>query len=163
MIKAEDFKWLDRVYHLFHLGSYLCLSGALTDCFLPLIKFHGFYSEYMWQYYNAHEVLSWFPGQSMSDCPLALRMSLVFPVLNHWLASNRRIHEIIMAIVWWCMWRFIRMSFGCRDVIALWLPKYQWISGDTHEYSFLCTWIFIRTELLPNFQFPIEFACLAYL
>ena len=36
MIKAEDFKWLDRVYHLFHLGSYLCLSGALTDCFLPL-------------------------------------------------------------------------------------------------------------------------------
>ena len=26
MIKAEDFKWLDRVYHLFHLGSYLCLS-----------------------------------------------------------------------------------------------------------------------------------------
>ena len=38
MIKAEDFKWLDRVYHLFHLGSYLCLSGALTDCFLPLTK-----------------------------------------------------------------------------------------------------------------------------
>ena len=38
MIKAEDFKWLDRVYHLFHLGSYLCLSGALTDCFLPLNK-----------------------------------------------------------------------------------------------------------------------------
>ena len=37
MIKAEDFKWLDRVYHLFHLGSYLCLSGALTDCFLPLV------------------------------------------------------------------------------------------------------------------------------
>ena len=37
MIKAEDFKWLDRVYHLFHLGSYLCLSVALTDCFLPLI------------------------------------------------------------------------------------------------------------------------------
>ena len=36
MKKAEDFKWLDRVYHLFHLGSYLCLSGALTDCFLPL-------------------------------------------------------------------------------------------------------------------------------
>ena len=36
MIKAEDFKWLDRVYHLFHLGSSLCLSGALTDCFLPL-------------------------------------------------------------------------------------------------------------------------------
>ena len=36
MIKAEDFKWLDWVYHLFHLGSYLCLSGALTDCFLPL-------------------------------------------------------------------------------------------------------------------------------
>ena len=35
MIKAEDFKWLDRVYHLFHLGSYMCLSGALTDCFLP--------------------------------------------------------------------------------------------------------------------------------
>ena len=35
MIKADDFKWLDRVYHLFHLGSYLCLSGALTDCFLP--------------------------------------------------------------------------------------------------------------------------------
>ena len=40
MIKAEDFKWLDRVYHLFHLGSYLCLSGALTDCFLPLM--HSF-------------------------------------------------------------------------------------------------------------------------
>ena len=38
MIKAEDFKWLDRVYHLFHLGSYLCLSGALTDCFLPMAK-----------------------------------------------------------------------------------------------------------------------------
>ena len=38
MIKAEDFKWLDRVYHLFHLGSYLCLSGALTDCFLPLLS-----------------------------------------------------------------------------------------------------------------------------
>ena len=36
MIKAEDFKWLDRVYHLFYLASYLCLSGALTDCFLPL-------------------------------------------------------------------------------------------------------------------------------
>ena len=36
MIKAEDFKWLDRVCHLFHLGSYLCLSGLLTDCFLPL-------------------------------------------------------------------------------------------------------------------------------
>ena len=36
MIKAEDFKWLDRVNHLFHLGSYLCLSGALTDCYLPL-------------------------------------------------------------------------------------------------------------------------------
>ena len=36
MIKAEAFKWLDRVYHLFHLGSYLCLSGALADCFLPL-------------------------------------------------------------------------------------------------------------------------------
>ena len=30
MIKAEDFKLLDRVYHLFHLGSYLCLSGAFT-------------------------------------------------------------------------------------------------------------------------------------
>ena len=38
MIKAEDFKWLDRVYHLFHLGSYLCLSGALTDCFLPFFR-----------------------------------------------------------------------------------------------------------------------------
>ena len=37
MIKAEDFKWLDRVYHLFHLGSYLCLSGELTDCFLPFV------------------------------------------------------------------------------------------------------------------------------
>ena len=36
MIKAEDFKWSDRVDHLFRLGSYLCLSGALTDCFLPL-------------------------------------------------------------------------------------------------------------------------------
>ena len=36
MIKAEGFKWLDRVYHLFYLASYLCLSGALTDCFLPL-------------------------------------------------------------------------------------------------------------------------------
>ena len=36
MIKAEDFKWLDRVYHLFHLGSHLCLSGALTDFFLQL-------------------------------------------------------------------------------------------------------------------------------
>ena len=23
-------------FKLFHLGSYLCLSGALTDCFLPL-------------------------------------------------------------------------------------------------------------------------------
>ena len=40
MIKAEDFKWLDRVYHLFHLGRYLCLSGALTDCFLPLENTH---------------------------------------------------------------------------------------------------------------------------
>ena len=38
MIKAEDFKWLDWVYHLFYLASYLCLSGALTDCFLPLGK-----------------------------------------------------------------------------------------------------------------------------
>ena len=38
MIKAEDFKWLDRVYHLFHLGIYLCLSRALTDCFLPLAR-----------------------------------------------------------------------------------------------------------------------------
>ena len=38
MIKAEDFKWLDQVYHLFHPGSYLCLSGALTDCFLPLVN-----------------------------------------------------------------------------------------------------------------------------
>ena len=28
MIKAEDFKWLDWVYHLFYLASYLCLSGA---------------------------------------------------------------------------------------------------------------------------------------
>ena len=26
-------------YHLFNLGSYLCLSGALTDCFLPLVHF----------------------------------------------------------------------------------------------------------------------------
>ena len=41
MIKAEDFKWLDQVYHSFHLGSYLCLSGALTDCFLPLHRFHS--------------------------------------------------------------------------------------------------------------------------
>ena len=40
MIKAEDFKWLDRVNHLFHLGSYLCLPGALTDCFLPLFPLH---------------------------------------------------------------------------------------------------------------------------
>ena len=38
MIKAEDFKWLDIVYHLLYLGSYLCLSRALTDCFLPLQK-----------------------------------------------------------------------------------------------------------------------------
>ena len=36
MIKAKDFKWWDRVYHLFYLASYLCLPGALTDCFLPL-------------------------------------------------------------------------------------------------------------------------------
>ena len=41
MIKAEDFKWLDRVYHLFHLGSNLCLSGELTDCFLPFLEVHG--------------------------------------------------------------------------------------------------------------------------
>ena len=36
-------------------------------------------------------------------------------------------------------------DIGCIEVIALWLPKYQWISGDTREYSFQCTWIFIRT------------------
>ena len=40
MIKAMDFKWLDRVYHLFYLGSYLCLSGTLTDCFLSLYLKH---------------------------------------------------------------------------------------------------------------------------
>ena len=34
MIKADDFKWLDIVYHLFYLGSYMCLTRALTDCFL---------------------------------------------------------------------------------------------------------------------------------
>ena len=28
-----------------------------------LIQILWFYSEYMWRYYNAHEVLSWFPGQ----------------------------------------------------------------------------------------------------
>ena len=51
----------------------------------------------------------------------------------------------------------------CREVIALWLPKYQWISGDAHEYS-------LEQELLPKFhnfdvgyQFAIEFACLAFL
>ena len=38
MIKADDFKWLDLVYHLYYLGSYLCLSRALTDCFLSLLK-----------------------------------------------------------------------------------------------------------------------------
>ena len=49
----------------------------------------------------------------------------------------------------------------CREVITLWLPKYQWIASDAHKYS-------LEQELLPKFhkfggeyQFAIEFSCLA--
>ena len=61
MIKAEDFKWLDRVYHLFHLGSYLCLSGALTDCFLPLDLFFIYDVEcaFLARHIRRSEVLAW--------------------------------------------------------------------------------------------------------
>ena len=136
-----------------------------------LIKFLGFYSEYMWLYYNAHEVLSWFPGQYKIYCPLAFRMSMVFPVLRHWLTSNRRIfmkfiygNGVMMDV------KICKDVIVGREVIAIWLPKYQWNLGDTHEYSFQCTWTFVRTGVIAQihnfggeYQFAIEFACLAYL
>ena len=30
--------------------------------------------------------------------------------------------------------KIYKNAIGWREVIALWLPKYQWILGDTHKY-----------------------------
>ena len=56
----------------------------------------------------------------MSYCPLAFRLSIVFPVLSHSLASNKRISmkfkngkDVMMHV------KIYKDVIGCMEVIAL--------------------------------------------
>ena len=88
------------------------------------------------------------------QCPISqsYKKGVWFPVLGHWLASNRTLmkfihvydNDVMMHV------KIYKDVIGCRDSIALWLPKYQWISGDAHAYSFSfrCTCLFIKTRVI---------------
>ena len=79
----------------------------------------------------------------MRDCPLAFRMSMIFHVLNHLLASNRRNfmkfiygHGVMMHM------KIHKDVIWCREVIdfdRLNINKFRAIHmnthSDAHEYS----------------------------
>ena len=56
----------------------------------------------------------------MSNCPLAIKMSMGFPVLSHRLATNRRIFvKFIYGIGVMMHVKIYKDVIGCREVIAL--------------------------------------------
>ena len=87
----------------------------------------------------------------MSDCPLAFRMPMIFHVLNHLLASNRRNfmkflygHGVMMHV------KIYKDVIGCREVIAFdclninnFAAIHMNTHSDAHEYS-------LEQEFLPK-------------